>query len=304
MTGPSDTAQGPGRAGGTAPPGRPDRPGPGTASHGISGQEISGQELSSPAAGRPGSGAEPESGAGPDGAAGRRAGRRPARRGAAPWRAAFLVVLAVVIVAGAGWALLGSSLLVVRHVRVSGNRGVPAAQVSAASGIELGTPLARLNSAAAERRIERIPQVLSALVSRSWPDTVMVLIRLRTPQLAVASAAGFELVDAHGVAVATTASRPAGMPLLKSPPARLRDSPAVAAAAAVLTSLPAPVRARVLAVTDTPVAGVTLALRGRVSVRWGDASRAAAKATELQALLRTGARYVDVSSPQAAVTGR
>ncbi|HEY2288038.1 MAG TPA: cell division protein FtsQ, partial [Streptosporangiaceae bacterium] len=73
---------------------------------------------------------------------------------------------------------------------------------------------------------------------------------------------------------------------------------------AVLASLPAPVRGRVLAMTDTAARGVTLQLSGRVSVRWGDASRGAAKATELQALLRTGARHVDVSSPQVAVTGR
>jgi hypothetical protein len=59
----------------------------------------------------------------------------------------------------------------------------------------------------------------------------------------------------------------------------------------------------VLAVTDT-AAGVTLRLRGRVTVRWGDARRSAAKATELQALLRTGARSVDVSSRQVAVTGK
>jgi cell division protein FtsQ len=242
-------------------------------------------------------------GAGPEEAGDRRPARRPSRRGGAPWRAAFLVVLALVIVAGAAWALLGSSLLVVRHVQVSGNRGVSAAEVSAASGIEPGTPLARLNSASAQRRVERIPQVLSALVSRSWPDSVVIAVRMRTAQLAVAAGTGFELVDVHGVVVRRSASRPAGMPLLKSPPARLRDSPAVAAAAAVLASLPAPVRARVLAVTNTP-AGVTLQLRGRVTVRWGDAGRSKAKATELQALLRTGARYVDVSSPQVAVTGR
>jgi cell division protein FtsQ len=277
MTGPSDTAQDrPARPGGTGA-GRP---------AGVT-------------AGRPG----PGSGADPEGAGDRRPGRRLSRRGGAPWRAAFLVVLAMVIVAGAAWALLGSSLLVVRHVQVSGNRGVPAAEVSAASGIEPGTPLARLNSASAQRRIERIPQVLSALVSRSWPDSVVIAVRMRTAQLAVAAGTGFELVDVHGVVVRRSASRPAGMPLLKSPPARLRGSPAVAAAAAVLASLPAPVRARVLAVTNT-AAGVTLQLRGRVTVRWGNAGRSAAKATELQALLRTGARYVDVSSPQVAVTGR
>jgi cell division protein FtsQ len=281
MTGPSDTAQGRAQPGGTPAPGRPGLPD------------------GDPRPGRSGPGSPGDPGAGD-----RPAGRRPGRRGRAPWRAAFLVVLALVIVAGAGWALLGSSLLVVRHVRVSGNPGLPAAQVSAASGIVPGTPLARLNSAAAQRRIERIPQVLSALVRRSWPDTVVISIRERTAELAVAAAAGFELVDAHGVVVSTAASRPAAMPLLTSPPGQLRGSPAVSAAAAVLAGLPAPVRGRVLAMTATAARGVTLQLRGRVSVRWGDASRGAAKATELQALLRTGARYVDVSSPQAAVTGR
>lgn len=292
MTVPGDTASaGPVSA-------RPARSGPASAGQGSSASQGS----ASPGQGSAGPGQG--SGAGPEGAGDRRPGRRPRGLGGAPWRAAFLVVLALVIVAGAAWALLGSSLLVVRHVQVSGNRGVPAAEVSAASGIEHGTPLARLNSAIAERRIERIPQVLSALVSRSWPDTVVIAIRERTPQLAVAAGTGFELVDVDGVVVRRSAARPAGMPLLKSPPASLRGSRAVRAAAAVLASLPAPVRARVLAVSDTAATGVTLQLRGRVTVRWGDARRSAAKATELQALLRTGARYVDVSSPQAAVTGR
>jgi cell division protein FtsQ len=289
MTVPGDTAS----AGQVSA--RPPRIGQGSAGQGSAGQGSAGQGSAGPGQG---------SGAGPEGVGDRRPGRRPRRLGGAPWRAAFLVVLALVIVAGAAWALLGSSLLVVRHVQVSGNRGVPAAEVSAASGIEHGTPLARLNSAIAERRIERIPQVLSALVSRSWPDTVVIAVRERTPQLAVAAGTGFELVDVHGVVVRRSASRPAGMPLLKSPPAQLRGSPAVRAAVEVLASLPAPVRARVLAVTETASTGVTLQLRGRVTVRWGDARRSAAKATELQALLRTGARYVDVSSPQVAVMGR
>jgi cell division protein FtsQ len=245
-----------------------------------------------------------EGGTGPERAKDGRDGRPPSRRGAAPWRAAFLVVLAVVIVAGAAWALLGSSLLVVRNIQVSGNRGLPAASVSAASGIQFGTPLARLDFGAAQRRVQRIPLVLSAQVSRRWPDTVVIAVRERTAELAVAGPSGFELVDVHGVVVRTAAARPAGMPLLASPPAQLRGSPAVRAAAGVLTSLPSAVRAQVRSVAFSAADGVTLALRGRVTVRWGNASRGAAKATELQALLRTGARYVDVSSPQAAVTGR
>ncbi len=288
----------------TAPGGAgPRRPGPPGA-----GRALAGQGTAAP--GRPGlNGAVPGSapragGTGPERAGDRGAARPPSRRGAAPWRAAFLVVLAVVIVAGAGWALLGSSLLVVRHIQVSGNRGLPASAVSAASGIQPGTPLARLNSAVAQRRVERLPLVLSAQVSRAWPDTVVIAVRERTPELAVAVRGGFEQVDLYGVVVRTAAARPAGMPLLTAPPAQLRGSPQVRAAAGVLARLPAALRARVLAVTDTAADGVTLHLRRQVTVRWGNASRSAAKATELAGLLRTGAHYIDVSSPQVAVTGQ
>ncbi|MGH3277297.1 MAG: cell division protein FtsQ/DivIB, partial [Streptosporangiaceae bacterium] len=147
------------------------------------------------------------------------------------------------------------------------------------------------------------PQVLSARVGRSWPDMVGISVRLRTPELAVAVGGGFELVDVHGVVVRMSATRPTGMPLLKSPPETLANSAAVRDGATVLASLPGSILARVLAVTATVPDGVSLELRGGVTVRWGDASAGAAKAQELRALLATGARYVDVSSPRVAVAG-
>jgi cell division protein FtsQ len=226
---------------------------------------------------------------------------RPARRRARPWRAAFLVVPGILIVLGAAWALLGSSLLV---VQVSGNGGVPVAQIRAAADIRPGTPLARLDEVAVARRVERIPRVLSARVGRSWPDTVMISVRRRTPALAVAVPGGYALIDVHGVMVAQAPRRPAGMPLLDAPPARLRGSPAVRAGVLVLDSLPAPVRARVTAVTAPSAGQVTLRLRGGITVAWGSAARGPAKVRELTALLRTRARYIDVSAPGVAVTGR
>jgi len=146
--------------------------------------------------------------------------------------------------------------------------------------------------------------VLSAQVSRSWPDTVVISVRLRTPALAVASAGGFDLVDVNGVVIATVARRPAGLPLLRSTaaPARLRGSPAVRAAALVLGHLPGSIRPQVTSVTAAAADTVTLHLRGRITVLWGSASDTAAKARELRALMRTSARYYDVSSPGAAVT--
>jgi cell division protein FtsQ len=209
-------------------------------------------------------------------------------------------VVAVAIVAGAGWALLGSSLLIVRHVEVTGT--VPAAQVRAAAAIAPGTPLARLDGPAVARRVERLTEVRSAAVSRSWPDTVVISVRARVAAVAVASAGGFELVDVDGVVIRQAARRPAGLPVLTAPPARLRGSPAVRSAVLVLRGLPAALRGRVVSVTAPQAGAVSLRLRGGITVDWGGPGRAGAKSHELEILLRTHARHYDVSSPEVAVT--
>jgi cell division protein FtsQ len=224
------------------------------------------------------------------------------RRGRDPWRAAFFGVLILAILGGGAWALLGSSLLVVRHQEVTGNRLVAAAEVVAAAGIRDGTPLASVNTAAAARRVDQISQILSATVSRSWPDTIVISVRERTPVLAVASDGGFALIDRTGVGVRWSRHRPAALPLFDPPPGQLRGSPAVAAAAAVLRLLPARLRARLAAIAAPSAQRVTLQLRGGITVLWGTASQSKTKAQEVIALLRTGARYYDVSDPTTAVT--
>ncbi len=222
---------------------------------------------------------------------------------AGPWRIAFFGILVLAVLAGAGWALLGSSLLVVRHVKVVGDRLVTAAQVRQAAKIKPGTPLATLNTAAVAGRVEQLAPVLSATVSRSWPDTIVITVRERTPVLALAQAGGgYQLVDPYGVVVLSAAHRPAGMPLLSPAPAVLRGSPAIRAAAIVLRELPPSVRARLRWVSAASANAVTLHLAGRVQVLWGGAGRSAQKSAELSMLLRTHARYYDVSDPDTAVT--
>ncbi len=218
-------------------------------------------------------------------------------------RRAFAAALALTILAVAGWALLGPTVLVVRHVRVTGaGPQLPAATVRQAAGIALGTPLARLNTAAAERRVERLPVVLSARVSRSFPDTVVIAVRPRTPALAVPAGAGYALVDSHGVTVSSAAAVPAGMPVLTSAPPVLRGSPAVRAAALVVQELPRSLRAEVRSVSASG-GSVTLQLDGGITVVWGGPGHGAQKAAELSVLLGTHARYYDVSDPATAVTG-
>jgi cell division protein FtsQ len=218
-------------------------------------------------------------------------------------RRAFAAALALTILAVAGWALLGPTVLVVRHVRVTGaGSQLPAATVREAAGIVLGTPLARLNAAAATRRVERLPAVLSARVSRSFPDTVVIAVRPRIPAVAVPTGSGYALVDSHGVTVSSAAAVPAGMPVLTSPPSVLRGSPAVRAAALVVAELPGSLRAEVRSVSASGDS-VTLQLDGGITVVWGGPGQGAQKAAELGVLLGTHAGYYDVSDPATAVTG-
>jgi cell division protein FtsQ len=219
-------------------------------------------------------------------------------------RAAFFGVLILAILAGAAWALLGSSLLVVRHVKVTGNRLVPAGQVRSAAGIRAGQPLARVNTAAAAHRVERITAVLSATVSRSWPDTIVITVRERTPQLAVPAAGGYDLVDEYGVTVRWAAHKPAGMPVLSASPAVLRGNPGVRAAALVLQQLPDALRLRIKSVSAPSATAVTLHLAGGVTVLWGGVGRVAQKWAELELLSRTHAHFYDISDPSTAVTQR
>jgi cell division protein FtsQ len=216
----------------------------------------------------------------------------------------FFALAMAGILAGVAWALLGSRLLVVRSVVVTGTHLVPASEVIAVAGVQPGTPLIRVNTAQVAARVETISQVRSAEVSKSWPDRLVITVRERTPALAVRAAAGYDLVDAAGVVVRWSATRPAGLPLYltATSPGALRGDAGLGAAAAVLTELPAELRGSVYSVTAQSPYLVTLRLSGGVTVVWGSTDRAAAKAEVLRILMRTGARYYDVSAQGTAVT--
>jgi cell division protein FtsQ len=226
-----------------------------------------------------------------------------ARARADPWRVAFFGLLAAGVVAAAGWAVFGHSLLVVRHVVVTGaNRLVPAAAVRQAAAIRLGTPLAEVDTEAIAHRVEGIAPVALAHVSRSWPDTIVIAVTDRVAALAVADTGKYELIDADGVTVRLSVHKPKGMPLLKSPPPVLRGDPAIRAAVAVLAELPAALRGQVSSVSAPGAESVTLHLSDGITIRWGGTGQASRKAAELALLLRKHARYYDVSDPATAVT--
>ncbi len=218
-------------------------------------------------------------------------------------RAAFFGLAMAGIVVGVAWALLGSKLLVVRSVVVTGTHLVAPSAVLALADVQPGTPMVRVNAAEVEARVESIQQVQSVQVVKSWPDRVVIEVRERTAVLAVAVSPGFDLIDPAGVVVRWAAARPGRMPLYQSGSAvpALRGDPSVSLAAAVLSELPSSLRSSVHSVS-VPDDQVRLVLDGGIAVVWGGADRASAKARVLAILMGTRARYYDVSAPGMAMT--
>ena len=220
------------------------------------------------------------------------------------WRVAFFALALAGLAGFAAWALFGSQLLAVRSVVVSGTHLVPASEVLAIAGVEPGTPLIHVNTGQIAARVDAIRQVRSAQVTRSWPDRVVIVVRERTPALAVpAPGGGFDLVDPAGVIVLWAATKPGDLPLYPAiaPVTLLRGDPDLGAAAAVLGELPAGLRRSVESVTAPSPDQVTLQLAGGITVVWGGTGRASAKSEELGVLMRTHSHYYDVSAPGTAV---
>ena len=219
------------------------------------------------------------------------------------WRAAFFGLAMLGIVVAVAWALLGSKLLVVRSVVVTGTHLVPVSSVLSVAGVQPETPMVRVNTAQIQARVAEIRQVQSVQVVKSWPDRVVIEVRERTSALAVAVPGGYDLVDSSGVVVRWSAKRPARLPLYVSGTAvtALRGDPSVSLAADVLANLPRGLRPSVKSVS-VPDGQVTMTLDDGVTVVWGGPERASAKAQVLAILMRTDARYYDVSAPGIAMT--
>jgi cell division protein FtsQ len=256
--------------------------------------------------GRPGGG---KAGDAPPAVTPLRPRRRRARRPVSARRRLLTALGALTLVAGvAAWVLLGSSLLAVRTVQVDGAVGLSTAQVVQVAGIGRGTPLVRVDTAAAAARVAALPQVSSVAVTRGWPNTVVVTLAERVPVAVVAAGGTRRLVDARGVAFDTiTGDPPAGVVPLDVPHPGPDDA-ATRAALGALTALPGNVRGQVTGVAARTADDVTLTLTDGRSVLWGSADQTERKARVLGALvdqIKNGAldpaQTLDVSTPDSVV---
>ena len=231
-------------------------------------------------------------------------GGRLAERGRARRRTRLTVTLSVTTLLAllglAGWLLLGTGVLGVHDVAVTGTSRLDPAEVRSVAAIDAGTPLARLDTGAVADRLRRLPVVRTVDVERSWPRSVTIRVRERTAAAVQARGPAYVLVDREGVAFAPVQRRPAGLPLVSAPVDA--GPPALRAALDVLDQLTGPVRDQVRQVRAATAEQVELRLtRGR-TVLWGSTERGARKAAVLAVLISRKAQVYDVSAPDSPTT--
>lgn len=209
-------------------------------------------------------------------------------------------IVGALLLIGGSVAAAYSPLFALEKVEVVGTVALDARTVENALASELGTPLALLDEARIKAALTAFPLIETYSLEARPPHELTVRIVERTPIGVVESPAGFTLVDAAGVALSTTATRPAGQPLLNVPAGV--DSAAFRSAGLVIRSVSPEIREQLTAVSAESADSVTLSL-GRVRVVWGSAERSPDKAVALDAVMTAepDARSYDVSSPDAVV---
>lgn len=214
-----------------------------------------------------------------------------------------LVVITVVGVVGFSGVFSTDDVEVVGVPVSIGNR------VEAAAAIPLGRPLARIDTAAIAADVENaLPEVTSVQVQRRWPNTVRITVTPRSVAANVTSNGAVHWVDPAGVEFGPTDDPKAGAPSINLVGRFTEDQAgeretAVRDSLSAISSLPGPVRSRLVRVEHRSADDITLILNPRgVKVRWGSAEDSQRKAVVLAALLPRKAAVYDVSAPDLPTT--
>lgn len=190
-----------------------------------------------------------------------------------------------------------SPLFAVEKITVAGARTLKPALVQEALKGQIGTPLALVDASAVKSALTEFPMIETYALEARPPHELLVRIVERTPIGVIKSQAGYSLVDAAGVVLATTPDKPEDRAVLEITGGR--DSQAFHSAGLVMRSLPADLRATVSTVTATSGDDVTLALQDGKTIVWGSEKESSMKAAVLVRLIKASpeSRTFDVSSP-------
>lgn len=216
-----------------------------------------------------------------------------------PW---LLTALAIGGLALAGWVVFFSSWLATEQVDVGGTKIVSESEVRQAAAIDLGTPLVRVDLDRIRDRVEALPAVDSATVHRSWPHTVDITVKERTPLATVPRHGRWFAMDHEGVLFRPTPMRDTTAPIVVLSPSA--DASARQEVASVVAALPDNLLEQTHRVRARSMDSITLSLADGLSVKWGSAEESDRKVKVLAILLDQKATVYDVSVPEQPTTRR
>jgi cell division protein FtsQ len=233
----------------------------------------------------------------------RDAGRRRLRR--------LSVVAAMLSLLPAGWLISRSPLLDVDRIAVEGAARSGTEAVREAAGIADGAPLLEVDLGEVEARVEALPWVADAEVSRHPPGEVHIAVEERSPAALIAAGGALALVDPSGRVLDTVASAPAGLVTvegLDALPAPGDEVPrALRAALAVAVDVAAALEDQARAVRDTGVGLEVVLADGGVALLGSDddlAAKLVAVVAVLDQVERGCLGRVDVRVPTSPVLTR
>ena len=230
----------------------------------------------------------------------REAGRRRLR--------VTLVVTSAIVALGLAYLIAHSPLLDLDRVRVTGAHQETAAEIVRVGEVHKGAPLLFVDTGAIARRIEALPWVAHAEVTRDLPGTLAIKVTEYVPAV-------FVRVPGKLVALVASTGRVVALAHAPTPGAievvgehaipRVGSLLAPSAIARIPSALPGRLRTQVRAI-DVSRPSITLLLRSGGQVRLGAPTELRAKGISALAVLDhlagTPFTYIDVAAPQAPVS--
>jgi len=218
------------------------------------------------------------------------------------------VIVLVVLAVG----LLHTPWFGAKVVTVTGSHPNTSTQdIETAAGVAHHPPLISVDPGPAAARVESLPFIASAQVTRHWPDAVTIHVTERVPVVAMAGpSASWSTLDGYGRTLAVTAGRPV-LPVLivhgpigPVPPAPIGATVAAPAAPGleVARTLPPAFAGQVVSITVAADSTVSLALSSNLVVLLGTVSDLPAKYEDVAAIIARaplrGAHTIDVTVPE------
>ena len=227
------------------------------------------------------------------------------------------LALGLVALAAMGVGLLYTPWFEATVVKVTGaHPNTPDRTIMKAAGLLRHPALISVDPGPTSSRIELLPFIASAQVTRHWPDAVTIRVTERVPVMAMSGpAASWSTLDGNGRTLAVNPGRP-GLPVLvvHGPAGPVPPAPVGATVAAwagpgltVARTLPPAFAGQVVSITVAADGTASLALNSHLVVLLGTVSNLTAKYEDVAAIIAhaslRGAHTIDVTVPQSPTVG-